>query len=344
MKNGKHHRQLKQADRIQIEALYKAKHSNKEIAEQLCVHVSTIYREIKRGEYKRLNGKTWLYCTGYSAEIAEKDYQYKQTSKGAPLKIANDHNLASYIETMIIEHKHSPDAVIGRIKAQGLTFDTSICTRTLYRYIDQGLFLHLTNKHLLMRGERKRSYAKVKPIRKKMHKCRSIEQRPEIERDFGHWEMDTVIGKKAEKPCLLVLTERHTRNEIIVKLKTKTQLEVKKAVDRIERYYGKLFPQVFKTITCDNGSEFLDALLLEQSCLRKGMRTTVYYCHPYSAYERGSNENQNRFIRRFIPKYKDISKYTDKQIAEIQAYINNYPRKILGYKTSSEVYQTCLNA
>lgn len=344
MRKEKHHRQLKHKDRIKIEALYKANISKKAIAVQLGVHVSTVYRELKRGEYKRLHGKTWLYYTTYSADIAEKDYKYKQTSKGAPLKIANDHNLAKYIETMIVEHKQSPDAVLGRIRAQGLTFDTSICTRTLYRYINMGLFMRLTNRHLLMRGERKRAYAKVRPIRCKNAGCRSIEDRPKIGREYGHWEMDTVLGKRAEKSCLLVLTERHTRYEIICKLKAKTQYEVKEAVDRLERYYGKRFPQVFKTITCDNGVEFLNASLLEQSCLHKGMRTIMYYCHPYSAYERGSNENQNKFIRRFIPKGKDISKYSTKQILEIQTFINNYPRKILGYKSSSELFQSCLKA
>lgn len=345
MKKEKHHRQLNYADRLKIEALYRAKHTNKEIAQLIGVHVSTIYREIKRGLFKRLdNSDSWLFYDEYSADVAQKDYKYKQTSKGAPLKIANDHNLARYIETMIIEHKHSPDAVIGRIRAQGLTFDTSICTRTLYRYIDAGLFLRLTNKHLLMRGERKRTYAKIRPIRPKRKGCRSIEERPEIAREFGHWEMDTVIGKKSEKPCLLVLTERHTRNEIMVKLRAKTQYEVKKAVDKLERYYGNRFPQVFKTITCDNGTEFINASMLEQSCLRKGLRTTLYYCHPYSAFERGSNENQNKFIRRFIPKYTDIDKYTENQIHEIQTYINNYPRKILGYKTSAETFQSILNS
>ncbi len=344
MKKEKHHKQLNYADRIKIEALYRAKQTKNEIARILNVHVSTIYRELKRGMFKRLDSDTWLYFDEYSADVAEKDYKYKQTSKGAPLKIANDHNLANYIETMIIEQKQSPDAVIGRIRAQRLSFDTSICTRTLYRYIDAGLFLHLSNKHLLMRGERKRSYARVRPVRRKKIDCRSIEERPDIGRGFGHWEMDTVIGKRAEKPCLLVLTERRTRNEIIFKLNSKTQYEVKRAIDRLERYYGDRFPQVFKTITCDNGGEFLDASVLEQSCIGQGQRTTVYYCHPYSAYERGSNENQNKFIRRFIPKGRDISKYSAKQILEIQSFINDYPRKILEYKTSSELFQSCLNA
>ena len=119
---------------------------------------------------------------------------------------------------------------------------------------------------------------------------------------------------------------------------------MKKALDKLERYYGKRFPQVFKTVTCDNGSEFLNAPMLEQSCMCKGMRTTVYYCHPYSAYERGSNENQNKFIRRFIPKGKEIGAYSEREIAIIQTYINDYPRKILDYKTSSEVFQSCLKA
>ncbi len=337
----KNHRQLDYNDRIKIEALYSAKHTPKEIAKQMEVHISTIYRELKRGEYQRLDGRTWIYYTTYSAEVAQKDHDYKQSSKGAPLKIGNDHNLAAYIETMIIEHKQSPDAVIGRIRCKGITFDTSICTRTLYNYIDKGLFLHLTNKHLPMRGQRKRNYKKVRPVRSKLPLCMSIEKRPEDanERQFGHWEMDTVIGKAAAKPCLLVLTERNTRHELIIKLKSKSQLEVQKALNRIERIYGKNFPQVFKTITCDNGSEFINPKAIEQSSKRKGKkRTTVYYCHPYSSYERGSNENANSIIRRFIPKGIDISKYNDKQIMVIQSWMNNYPRRILGYNTSAELF------
>lgn len=97
---------------------------------------------------------------------------------------------------------------------------------------------------------------------------------------------------------------------------------------------------MFKTITTDNGTEFLNSDELERSCLsRRKQRTSVYYAHPYSAYERGSNENMNRMIRRFIPKGTDISKYTKQEIKRIEQWLNTYPRKILDYKTPLDVYE-----
>ena len=111
--------------------------------------------------------------------------------------------------------------------------------------------------------------------------CTSIEDRPkEInERNtFGHWEMDTVIGKaKGSGPVLLVLTERLTRYEIIMKMKHKTAAEVIRCLNRLERKYGSRFKRVFKSITVDNGSEFMDTEGIEKSCRSKGSRTKVFY-------------------------------------------------------------------
>ena len=92
------------------------------------------------------------------------------------------------------------------------------------------------------------------------------------------------------------------------------------------------------SITMDNGCEFVNQDFIEGSVITKKKRTTAYYDHPYSSWERGSNENTNKIIRRFIPKGSDISKYTHKEIKRIEQWINNYPRRILGYKTASEVY------
>lgn len=340
MKTEKHHKQLTYEDRIRIEALYRAKHSKREIADMLKVHISTIYREIDRGLFKRLDGHSWIYSEEYSADVAQKDYKEKQTSKGAPLKIGNDHNLVKYIEYMIGEKKYSPDAVIGSIKTKQLYFKADICTKTLYNYINGDLFLNITKSNLPMRGLKTRKYRKVKRLHVKMPHEKSIDQRPTEanERQYGHWEMDTVVGKKSSKACLLVLTERKTRHEIIMKLKNHSQEEVKKALDKIERHYGKAFSKIFKTITCDNGTEFLNVDYIEKSCLNKRKRTMLYYCHPYSSFERGSNERANGIIRRFIPKGTEIEKVSNKQIADIQTWINEYPRKILGYRNSNELF------
>ena len=100
------------------------------------------------------------------------------------------------------------------------------------------------------------------------------------------------------------------------------------------------FRKTFKTITVDNGGELMDTVGIEKSCKTKGSRTTIYYCHPYSSWKRGSNENANSLIRRFIPKGTPIENYTDKQILKIEQWINNYPRKILGYQSANMLYQT----
>jgi IS30 family transposase len=108
----------------------------------------------------------------------------------------------------------------------------------------------------------------------------------------------------------------------------------------MERQMGRIkFKDTFKSITVDNGSEFLNSSEMERSCLsKKKARTMVFYAHPYSAYERGSNENMNRMIRRFIPKGADIGKYSKQEIKRIENWLNNYPRKILDYYTPLEVY------
>lgn len=112
------------------------------------------------------------------------------------------------------------------------------------------------------------------------------------------------MGKKNDNgPVLLVLSERKTREEIIIKIANKTQEPVIKAIDMLELKYKKGFKDKFKTITVDNGSEFLDYEGIERSRLEPNTkRTKVYYAHPYSSWERGTNENSNRLIRRFIPK------------------------------------------
>lgn len=338
-------KQLTRSDRLKIEALVKAGLSKKKIAEQIGVHQSTIYRELKRGRYTRMNSDLTVE-EKYSPDIAEEQYQENLRAKGPALKIGNDHELAEYIEHKIADDGYSPGAVLGEIKAKGLKFETTISKPTLYSYIDKGVFFTITNKNLPVKRNRKKKYKKIHR-QARANAGDSIEKRPEeinTREEFGHWEMDTVVGKKGEsKHSLLVLTERKTRDEIIVLLSEHTTKEVVAALDSIEKEWGKLFSKVFKTITVDNGTEFADCEGLQKSILTDGNRTKVYYCHPYCSCERGSNENQNRLVRRKIPKGVNFDDKSIEEIQEVEDWINNYPRKMFGWKTASDMFQEELN-
>ena len=266
--------------RLQLEAYIKAKVPKKEIAVLLGVHISTVYREIKRGTYKHKTGvydfygdKTYKYVERYSPDIADEKYRQGLLARGASLKIGNDYSLSEYIEKRIVDDGLTPLAVLGEIKHKNLSFETNICVRTLYSYIDKGVFLRLGLKHLPLKGNRKPHKRKIK-IAAKPSRGTSIEKRPDIINDrteFGHWEMDCVEGKKKKRETLLCLSERFTRKEIVVKIPDKTPISVVKFLNVIERKYGKIFRKVFKTITVDNGVEFSDCLGMEKS-IYKGKR------------------------------------------------------------------------
>ena len=141
---------------------------------------------------------------------------------------------------------------------------------------------------------------------------------------------------------MLILVERMSRNVLMFKLRSQTQKEVQTRLDQLEKEIGiKRFREIFKSVTVDNGSEFLDWRSLERSCVsrREVSRTQIYYCHPYHSWERGTNEQANGHIRRFIPKGCAISEYSTKDIQDIQEWLNTYPRKILKGKSAGEVVE-----
>ena len=345
MANKKGSHQLTRADRIKIEALLKEGLSKAKIAAHLGVHRSTIYNELKRGEYEHRNSD-WTTEIRYSPDIAQEKAEENLKVRGTQLKIGNDIAYANYIEDKIVNEDYSPAAVLGELKAQGREgeFNTTVCVATLYSYIDKGVFLKLTNKDLPVKKNKKRGYKKVRKQQARAAAGDSIEKRPEeIDKreEFGHWEMDSVIGKRGvSKNVLLVLTERKTRDEIIFKLPDHTDEAVVAALDRLERRYGAdMFRQIFKTITVDNGSEFADVNGLERSILEEGeKRTHLYYCHPYSSWERGTNEVTNKMVRRKVPKGTNFDDKTDEEIAEIEGWINGYPRRIHGYRSAGELF------
>ena len=334
MKKERKYRRITWTDRLKIEALYNAGHSYRFIAAQIGFTPAAVCTEVKHGLYNHLDGKTWLYVKCYSATIAQEYADQQATSKGVPIKLGKRYDYADHVAAEILAG-NSPDIIVSTLKKQGRW---TVSTTTLYRYIDAGYIPGATSANLLEKSRRK-PHKKSVQLAAKPPKGTSIERRPSevsSRKTFGHWEMDTVIGKpKGKKQAVLVLTERKTRYEIIVKLWDKSCKSVVRALDNVLSKYPS---GMFKTITVDNGSEFQDCYRIEHD--KKGnKRLQIYYCHPYCSSERGSNERANRIIRRFFPKGKSFAKYTSKDCQNVMDWMNNYPRKILDYSTPAELFQ-----
>ena len=334
------YRRMTRDDRLVLEKMYNAGHSVREIAAVLGFAPKSIYREIKIGFYTHLNSD-YTTCRKYSAELGQRAMLFNRTTKGARLKIEHDHAFIATVEHLIVHCKLSPDAALAEIRRRDLPV-TRVCTSTLYSYIDKGLFLRVTNKDLPYRGNKRRRH-RATTVAKTAPKGTSIDRRPAAvlaRKEFGHWEFDSVIGARGKGETLLVFTERKTRFELILRSKDKTTGSTVRALDRIERAIGApAFRAIFKSVTCDNGCEFADSEALERSCRTKGRRTSFFYCHPYSSRERGSNENQNRIIRRFVKKGTAIKGYSDEALAAVQRYINDLPRRMFGYATAAELFE-----
>lgn len=331
MTKGK--KQITEKQRYQIEAYKKSGKTVKEIAALTGKCERTIYYELKRGKTELLNSDLTTRIE-YCADVAQKKTEYNATAKGYDLKISNDYDFLYFIQEKIVSEKCSPYAALQLAKKEN--FKTDICLTTLYKYINIGLFSNIIQGNMPYR-KRKKKYHKVQKV------CARNVQKPSIEdrdksikkrEEFGNWEMDTVYsGKNRSKASLLVLTERKYRQEIVIKMPDRKAVSVVKALDRLERAYGKRkFKEIFKTITVDNGVEFAD-----YENLIKYNRTKIYYCHPYCSGERGSNENQNKMIRRWIKKGEDIGKFTKQDIRKINDWINQYPRKMFKGLSSQEM-------
>ena len=330
--------------RLQLEAYLNAGLNKREIAQKLGLCLATVYNEIKRGEcvqkkysYTDCFGEShYKLVKSYSPNIAEEKYRMNLTSKGAPLKIGNDFAFVGYVEKRILTDHLSPCAVWGEIKKEKM-FRTDISKTTMYRYVEMGIFMNITLEDL-PNGIKKKRYRKT--VAKRRPRGTSIEKRPAVINDrteFGHWEMDCVCGKG--KAVWLVLSERFTRKEIIMPMENQKAKSVVHCLNILERRYGAMFKKVFKSITVDNGAEFSDFEGLEKSSYgKRAKRTRIFYCHPYTSCERGTNERLNREIRRLVPKGSNLSKFTQEQVQAIEDWVNAYPRGIFGYATSAELF------
>ena len=340
--NKRKFKQLTYKDRIKIEPLYNELHlTYTEIGKIIGKDRTTISREIKLGlvELETSYLPVWKYC----AEVAQRKNEENETAKGTNLKIGNDIKLANFIEKKIKEEKCSPEVIEYKIKQEN--FSTTLCYRTIYNYIDKKV-LEIERKDLTYGTYEKKEEQKEESDRIKPNKeGKTIHDRPEeieTRETVGHWEMDLVEGLKGQKePYLLVLSERKTRKEIIELIPDKSGKSVARALDRIERQVGVInFRKAFKTITTDNGTEFRNWKIIEKSYTgSKKVRTNQYFADAYSSWQRGTNENINKMIRRFLPKGTSFKNLTKEEVKRIEKWINNYPRKIFKFKTSEEYYK-----
>ena len=326
-------------ERLAIERWWnKDKRTKVEIASFLERNEKTIRLEIKKGLTKNLTSD-WREIEIYSTDIAHQKYLYNLGGKGPGLKIGNNYKLKEFIEVSIKKDKMSPEAIVKTKEIK--TFNISMSAKTIRNNIAQGSIYDIEPKDMIY-NKKPRMKNPTKRICEKIPPEKSIERRPfesDTRSEYGHWERDLVIGKKTKGAVLFILTERMTREEIIIKLPNKRAIEVSKALDKLERRYKKNFREKFKSITFDNGSEFRNWRSLEKSYdrRRKKPRTHIYYAHPYCSGERGTNENSNRLIRRFIPKGTDITPISEEYIAYIENWINNYPRAIFNYKSTNQI-------
>jgi len=318
-----------QKDRYVIEMMLNAKQPESAIIAVIGCTAKTLKREIEKGTWEYLDGNTYEIKFKYSWDVAQRKHEEKAKNKGRYAKINDDPELRKFLETQIKTHKYSPEAALTKAREKG--FSVEISVKTLYNNIDGGE-INVSRKDLLRKDGWKQDTSKPRKATNNL-KGESIDNRPEQANDrseYGHWEMDLIVSCKGGKGALLTLTERKYREEIIIRLPDKTQRAVKRALDRLERRYGLKFKNKFKTITTDNGSEFLDFESLEKSCKYDEKRFKMYFAHPYSSWERGSNENANGIIRRFFPKGTDFSKISISRIKEVEDWMNDYPRRILG--------------
>ena len=337
-KKNKKYKHITYTERTIIETWYNQDHkSKKEIAELLHKSERTIRREINRG-IVTIRDYDWTEKEEYSARVAQDKYEYGMTSKGPELKLDSDIDLVNHIEKEIKENHKSPEVVAKELKDYG--FDIEISGRTIRNAIKSGVIFEKIKQGKIIYKKEYNNKNKEQRVSKMVPAEKSIEYRPKealLRNVYGYWEGDLVVGKQGTKTVLFTLTERMTRQEIIMKLPNKKTKTIAKAIDRIERKYGAKFYKTFKTITFDNGVEFMGYKGLEKSCLRQKKRTEVYYAHPYCSGERGTNENNNRLIRRWIPKGIDMKDIKLSFIKEIEEWINNYPRAMFDYQSSNMI-------
>jgi IS30 family transposase len=231
----------------------------------------------------------------------------------------------------MLNQEWSPEQISGRLSVQGNQI--SISTGTIYRYIHDNKVAGGVLYKKLRRGlKKKRKKYGSADNRGQIPDKRMIDQRPEYvnsRNTFGHWESDSMVGCN-HKSYIATHVERKSRYLVAAKLASKSAADYNQASLKKLR---QLPIRMFKTITVDNGKEFAEFKTME-----KELQAKVYFAHPYSSWERGTNENTNGLIRQYFPKGTDFNLISQKEIDKVVDKLNNRPRKCLGYRTPAEVF------
>lgn len=305
------------------------KNTNKsDLARKLGVFRHTIRNELNRGmttQVQIIKGKK-VYFEIYSAEKGFAVYKKNRSRCRNPKKTELFRPFLDEIDEYLKSGEKAVDECVNEARREK-QFEHIPCTNTVYTYIDLGL---MKTKNIDLPEKVSRKPRGTNPPKKnKTNLGKSIEERPkaiETREEFGHWEIDCVLGlKEKEDNVLLSLVERKTRLTLLYKLDDKTVDSVNYAIKQLMQTRGLHAPGVIKTITADNGSEFagLDAAF--------SASFDIYFTHPYASYERGTNERHNRMLRRRIPKGKAIASIRRSEIQSVEDWMNNKRRKILVY-------------
>lgn len=322
-------------NRVVIQMRLKDGRTIYQIAKELGCAYNTVKNEIKRGTMVLYNGN----IRRYKASTGQNVYNEHRKNSRKQYKRLQCAKFIKYVEKQFHEQEWSYDASVGyAVLNHKFQPDKIVCTKTLYNYTDLGL-MNIKNIDLPEKTKRKTKASRTRENKKKLGK--SIEERPkyiEDRNEFGHWEIDSVLGSKSENDAVILsIVERMTRNVIWLKIKDHSDEAVVEAVIKLKIEYGDKFSEVFKTITGDNGSEFVGLSAQESD----GMK--VYFTHPYSSWEKGTNERHNGLLRRFVPKGKRIDSFNAEDILFIADWSNGLPRKILGYHTPEELFEAELD-
>lgn len=307
---------LSMRERCLLATLLEMGLSVSQISKRLQRHRSTIYRELSR------NQTGGHYGPGLAHHRAKKRHPRKL------MKMQNDPGLYQYVYSKLREG-WSPEQISGRIKLD--EEHDPICHETIYRYIyHQGkmLYQYLPSQKpkRQKRHSRKKQSCRYGNIRLITKRPVNIEQR----NIFGHWEGDLIEFSGTKKKTVTTLVERKFRMVSLIKNTTKTSREV---MDKITINFTQQPNISCKTITFDQGSEFADYQHIE-----KQVNCKIYYCEAHSPWQKGSNENMNGRLRRYLPRHTNIDQVTQKDLDQLADRMNTLPRKCLGFRTPKELF------